>query len=195
MSGEIRKSGRVLTKEEREGTLKECGGFAVERRDETCVIRIQRDLKDFSYWKYALNYGTRVYVCDGVQVLTWNSRTPNDHVNSNTELHGANCIQDACDLFVLPSYSVCPCIVKVSKRVQISEESIRPLSQNNLDNRYDEREVHHREEPGFPAPTMPGSTTKVRTPSPVVPHVHLSVTTINLLERGRWIRTMHTSDV
>jgi len=45
-SGEIRKSGRVLTKEEREGILKEYSGFAGDSR-EGCVIRIQRDVRHF----------------------------------------------------------------------------------------------------------------------------------------------------
>jgi len=55
-NGKMRRSDRVLTKEEREGTLNEWKGFVNGKRDETHVIRIQRDLRYFSCWKYPLNY-------------------------------------------------------------------------------------------------------------------------------------------
>ena len=42
----------------------------------------------------------------------------NDHVESNTELCDENCIQGACDPFVL-HYRVSPVIVRVSERVYI----------------------------------------------------------------------------
>ena len=64
------------------------------------------------------------HTCDEVGVLTWIDFRPNEQINSNTELHGGNCIQDARDPFVLPRDSVCSVTVKVSERVQIKEEML-----------------------------------------------------------------------
>jgi len=90
-SGEIRKSGRVLTKEEREGILSERKGVLDGSRDEAYVIRIQRDGgRYFSCWKYDLSYGTQVRVCDEVEILTWFRHNANEQVSSNTELYGSN---------------------------------------------------------------------------------------------------------
>jgi len=91
-SGEMRKIGRVLTKEEREGILNEWKGFVDGSVDETYVIRIQRDVRYFSCWAYAISYRTQVDVCDGVEVLTWTHRNPSEQVSSNTELRDSNCI-------------------------------------------------------------------------------------------------------
>jgi len=122
-NGRIRKSGGVLTKDDREGHLKDCKGFDIDRPGKTQAIRIQRNLRYLPCWKYALSYGTRAYVCDVVEVLTWTYYRPSDQENSNTELRGGNCTQDACDPSVLPRYSVSPVIVKVSECVQINEET------------------------------------------------------------------------
>jgi len=122
-SGDIRNHDGALTKEEREGKLKESKGFVDDNLEEAYAIRIQRDGEYLSCCKYALSYGTWACVCDGVEVLTWTRRGQNGKVNSDTELHGGNCIQDARDPFVLPRYSVRPVILKVSRRIRISEET------------------------------------------------------------------------
>ena len=62
--------------------------------------------------------------CDGVEMLTWIHCNRNDRVNSNTELYSGNCIQDACDPFVLLRYGVSSVVVKVSGRAQFDEETL-----------------------------------------------------------------------
>lgn len=61
---------------------------------------------------------------DGVKMLTWVQRSENGDVNSSTELHGGNCIQDACDPFVLFRYGVSSVVVKVSECVQTDEKTL-----------------------------------------------------------------------
>jgi len=120
-NGEIRKSGEMLTEGEAEGILKDQEGLV--NPDKTYVIRIQRKIKHICCWKCALSSGAQACVCDEVEVLTLVRCGPNDHVDPNTELHDANCIQNACDPFLLPRYSVNSVMVRVSERIQVDEET------------------------------------------------------------------------
>jgi len=63
-------------------------------------------------------------MCDGVEILTWIHCRPNDHVNSDNEMHRGNRIQNACDPFILTRYGVSSFMVRVSERVQIGEEKL-----------------------------------------------------------------------
>ena len=96
---------------------------------------------------------------DGVEILTWIQCRPSGLVNSNNEMRDNNCIQYACNPFVLPRYSVSSGMIKVSERVQIGEKKLRPLSQYNLGYHGNERVVHNLEGYGFLAPAIPGSIT------------------------------------
>lgn len=61
-------------------------------------------------------------MCDEAGVLTWAQCSRNEHVNSNTELCGGNCIQDAGDPLVLPRYRVSSVMVRVSELVQVYQK-------------------------------------------------------------------------
>lgn len=108
----------MLTKKDSEGILKECKGFDVDSLGTTYAVQTQRNVRYLSCWKCTLSYGIRAYGYDGVEGLTWNHCRTNEQIGSDTELHDANCVQDACDPFVLPSYSVSPVMIKVSERIQ-----------------------------------------------------------------------------
>ena len=61
----------------------------------------------------------------------------------------------------------------MNKRTQVGEGSIRPLGQDNLGGRGNQRVVHDLSKRGLLAPVTPGSTTKSQNPSVGVSHVHL----------------------
>jgi len=56
------------------------------------------------------------------EVFTRIQGSPKEHVNSDAELYGDNCIQDARDPFVLPRYRVRSVSARVSEPIQVDEE-------------------------------------------------------------------------
>jgi len=58
---------------------------------------------------------------DDVEVLTRALCSANEHIESNTELYGGDCIQDARDPFALPRYRVSPVTVRMDEFVQVEE--------------------------------------------------------------------------
>ena len=97
-------------------------------------------------------------MCDGVEMLTWTRCGPNKQVNPNTELYSGNCIQDACDPFVLLRYGVSSVTAKSEQAYSNRRRNVRPLSQDNLGSRVNGCIVHHFEEHAPLTPAMPIST-------------------------------------
>ena len=61
-------------------------------------------------------------VRDRAEVFTRVQGSQKDHVNSNAELYGDNCIQDPRDPFFLPRYRVRSISARVSERTKVDEE-------------------------------------------------------------------------
>jgi len=62
---------------------------------------------------------SNVYVVrDELEVLTWVRSFVGEKVNTNSELHGGEYVQDARDLFVLHRYRVSSAVMRMSGRVQ-----------------------------------------------------------------------------
>ena len=55
--------------------------------------------------------------CGGVELLTLAYRSVSTDVNSKNELNGSECIQEACNPFVLPRYRVSSVVVRMSEGI------------------------------------------------------------------------------
>lgn len=62
------------------------------------------------------------HICNIGERPTWVSYDPKQLVNSDAELRGGNCIQDACDPLVLPHYRIGSFGTRVSEFTRVDNE-------------------------------------------------------------------------
>ena len=87
------------------------------------MIQIQGnyDRWDYSWGKYVPSAPGRKHMRSEVEVLTCAHYRANENLNSDTELYGDNCIQDAGDPFVLLRYRVSSVTIRINERTQNDE--------------------------------------------------------------------------
>lgn len=89
-----REGDKIPTEGKRERHLNCCEGFCSVGNTE--AIRVQRDRRG---------------------PMNWVEPGPNEHVESDAELYGGNCIQDTRDPYFLPRYRVSPVTKRVRGRI------------------------------------------------------------------------------